>query len=66
MGFFKCKHPFNKLGVYGPEKKENIDQDFDKITYRFVCYKCHEKISISYAKMIDGVKGFLERPIKDE
>ena len=56
----KCNHPANSLVVYKDATVENIDEDFNKVTYHLQC-SCGEMVDIKYAKMIGGVDGFMER-----
>ena len=62
--FWKCKHPFNRLGVQReatsvPSPK--YPEDYNHVTYHLFCQKCGEKLDITYAQMIGGVDGFLAR-----
>ena len=58
---FKCKHPFNAIGVEKEHASVIHDADFEHIDYHFFCRNCGEKLTLKYAKMIGGVDAFLSR-----
>ena len=61
FNLFKCKHPVDSLIVDKDATIKNIDEDFDEITYHFICIECDKKVNVGYAKMIGGVDAFIER-----
>lgn len=66
MLFWKCKHPFDALAVEKEQTVGTIDNDFESVDYHLYCQKCGEKLMISHARMIGGVKAFLERGFSNE
>lgn len=61
MGWFKCKHPFNRLVVERAETEKKIDEDFQQVDYHFKCGKCGKELSIGYTRCTGGVEAFLAR-----
>lgn len=59
MGWFKCKHPFDRLAIEKAETSEKIDNDFNKVTYHYRCMKCNTVLRHSYTKCVGGVEVFL-------
>lgn len=61
---FKCKHPASALF---PKKdhtetpSKEYPEYFTEVTFYAYCIRCGEPVTLSYAKMIGGVDGFLER-----
>jgi len=60
-GFFECNHPFNRLVVEKEHTVENIDADFNRITYHLVCQKCKKLLPLSHAEVIGSTTEFLNR-----
>lgn len=58
---FKCSHPFKYLVVEKEHTEKAIDCDFKDISYHLFCKKCSENITLTHAKLIDGVDGFISR-----
>lgn len=65
-GLFKCRHPVDRLGVLSEATEEKISDEFLAVTYHLICLKCGEHVGITYAKLIDGVDGFLSKKLSEE
>lgn len=63
--FFSCKHPFSALVVEKQEARTQIDADFDRVEYFFVCGRCGDSISLRYAATRGGVEAFLGRGLDE-
>lgn len=61
FGIFKCSHPFSRVYVADEHTVEPKDADFEHVHYHLFCQKCGERLTLSHAKMIGGVKAFLAR-----
>lgn len=61
MGLFKCKHPFESLIVLKDATETPVDKDFISISYYFICGKCDEKLTMTYAKVIGSAEAFFDR-----
>lgn len=59
MLWFKCKHPAERLVVEKKETIEQIDDDFDVITYNLQCGVCKTNIKVTYARLRNGISGFM-------
>ncbi len=64
----KCKHPFDYLVVERDHSEKQLpgDEDFMAVDYYLLCTKCHEKLTLKYAKLIGTTDEFLARKKKDE
>lgn len=61
FGLLKCKHPFWAIAVEKQHTTEIKDSDFEYVDYHLLCRKCSERLTLSHAKLIDGVDGYLSR-----
>lgn len=59
--FWTCKHPAASLVVARDATVEQVDEDFDRVTYRLSCRACGKPVEIRHAVMRGGVQAFLER-----
>jgi hypothetical protein len=58
---FNCKHPFSALATQKEQTEEIINADFKHVTYHLVCHRCGKKLNMKHAKIIGGVKDYLNR-----
>jgi len=58
---FKCKHPFSSLYVEKAATIEILDEDFERVTYYFQCFKCNKLVQKQHCSLIGGVEGFMAR-----
>lgn len=59
MNIFGCKHPFDRLSVEKHITWRRLDNEFYEITIHLYCDKCKTPLDKKYAKLVGGVKGFL-------
>jgi hypothetical protein len=66
--FFKCKHPANALDV---EKGQTIEpskqcpEEYQLITFHFICSKCSEPVKISYSRLRPEIEAREEKEFQD-
>jgi hypothetical protein len=53
FNFLKCKHPLDNLMVEKKETRTSMDDEFNKVTYHFVCSKCGKPVKTEYAELKD-------------
>lgn len=61
--FFKCKHPLSMLGVRKKETVQQVDDNFECVTYHFICFKCNSDVTKGYSRLIHGVENFLGKAL---
>ncbi len=61
--FFSCKHPAYWLRWDESVSTEvtPIDEDFEGHTMKCHCDKCGKDVTLSFARLIGGVDGFMQR-----
>jgi len=58
---FRCKHPFDALRVYGQHEIETVDQDFERVVYRFTCADCGKHLRHTHIRTVGGIEAFMQR-----
>jgi hypothetical protein len=58
---FQCKHPADRLAVWGRTTVEPVDDDYELHTVRLYCRRCNGRIDLKATMFVGGVDAFLER-----
>lgn len=65
FNLFKCKHPAAYLTIYSTKPVvEDVDQDFERVTFRMHCIKCNTQVDKSAMTLKGSVEEFLNRKHK--
>jgi len=66
FNFLKCKHPLDNLMVEKKETRTSMDDEFNKVTYHFVCSKCGKPVKTEHAELRHEGSFFLRSMVNED